>query len=152
MACPTPADWQQMPCPEAVFCIDSTSDAVRHALRDIMSHPLLAGLSDSLRGNAELVLAEVLNNIVEHAYRDMGGKMTLHIAQHVDGPFFQVFDRGRPIPNGKMPQGLLPKLEIGRALPEGGFGWLLIRTLTQELLYRRDGSRNCLSFKLNIGQ
>jgi serine/threonine-protein kinase RsbW len=33
-------------------------------------------------------------------------------------------------------------------LPEGGFGWYLIRTLARDVRYDRNGVTNCLTFWL----
>ena len=35
-------------------------------------------------------------------------------------------------------------------LPEGGFGWGMIRDLTDDLSYRRDGARNELRFTVDL--
>ena len=51
----------------------ASPSAVRETLARMMAAMPLAGLSDSERGTAEIVLAEVLNNIAEHAYADKAG-------------------------------------------------------------------------------
>ena len=51
---------------------------------------------------------------------------------------------GRP-PAGRLPDGADCALVD---LPEGGFGWHLIRTLTRDLAYVRSGGCNRLSFLL----
>ena len=37
-----------------------------------------------------------------------------------------------------------------QALPEGGFGWALIRDMTRDLTYRRQGRMNRLSFVIDL--
>ena len=56
-------------------------------------------------------------------------------------------------PGAKCPRAWPHDLEaLGEQdLPEGGFGWFLIRELTHDLTYRRDGSRNHLSFRMVLG-
>ncbi|MCA3510638.1 MAG: ATP-binding protein, partial [Rhodobacter sp.] len=44
--------------------------AVRRALSGLFRDDRLGNLPDDQRGTAELLLAEVLNNVVEHAYAD----------------------------------------------------------------------------------
>ena len=53
-----------------------------------------------------------------------------------------------------MPEGAVPTAKAANlnteidALPEGGFGWYLIHSLTQDLDYQRDEEWNCLSFRV----
>ncbi len=101
-----------------------------------------------MRFNVELVLAEVLNNIVEHGYRDQEGEIELVVTPAMDGLLFNVVDRGHPMPNETLPAGLLPRQGAVEDLPEGGFGWFLIRELSQDLEYRREAGRNLLSFRI----
>lgn len=134
------------------FVLVSTAGAVRAALGDIVRHPVVAKLPEDARGSAELVLAEALNNIVEHAYDQDDGKIELRLYRMPGTLLCDVFDTGAPMPNCEMPQGLAQSVDQTGDLPEGGFGWFLIRTLTQNLKYRRIGARNHLSFQLNIEQ
>ena len=100
-----------------------------------------------------LVVAEMLNNIVEHAYPDPHPPGPIHIACHhaPDGLHLAVSDEGLPMPDLQVPLGL-PQ-EIDRPvcdLPEGGFGWFLIGGLAHNIVYRRDRGRNVLSFRLAV--
>lgn len=56
---------------------DSDPLAVREALRRLAACPPLCLLDDDMRGTAEIVLAEALNNVVEHAYAGRRGKIEL---------------------------------------------------------------------------
>lgn len=138
--------------PDAVFFIVSAPFGVRNALLVILAHPTVAVLSDNLRGNAELVLAEVLNNIVEHAYDGNDGQIELRLRKACGRLYCDVFDQGAAMPNGHLPAGLAPPAHSNHDLAEGGFGWFLIRTLTEDLTYRRTDACNHLSFQLNIEQ
>jgi len=126
--------------------------AVRRALECILSD--LGHLDMALEdcGAVELVLAEVMNNIVEHAYvGDRSGVIELHISGANHGLFCTVIDDGLPMPDGNPPMGKKYDLYCPRKdLPEGGFGWALIRELVQELGYERVGNRNYLTFLLNV--
>lgn len=121
--------------------------AVRAGLRRLMASPALADLPADLRQEAELVLAEVLNNIAEHAYADGPGLIEVQVAAQGDGLACYVRDRGAPMPGGVPPSGGLPAA-TGPDLPEGGFGWHLIRTLTRDLSYARDRGGNRLTFRI----
>ena len=56
-------------------------------------------------------------------------------------------DTGRPMPGLVLPTGICPTSDTDlEDLPEGGFGWHLIHTLTEELSYRRESTRNQTRF------
>jgi serine/threonine-protein kinase RsbW len=128
--------------------IESDSTAVRDGLAAVLASPIIQTMEGGARGTAEIVLAEVLNNIVEHAYADMSGKIVLGLQHHPDGVLVTVQDKGNPFPQEELPQGLLPKIDSFADLPEGGFGWFLIRTLVRNLTYLRKDGCNHLSFCL----
>jgi serine/threonine-protein kinase RsbW len=127
--------------------IPGTPLAVRDALRRVFAAPLLRGLDDDARGTAELVLAEVLNNVVEHAYAGAPGEIDLRLGLLPDSLLCMVRDGGRPMPDERLPGGALPVFAADDP-PEGGFGWYMIRSLSQDLRYRRAGGRNHLRFRV----
>jgi len=99
-------------------------------------------------GMAELVLAEVLNNIVEHGGEGaLRGAVELRLVRCRDCVRVTVADEGRPVPSGVILGAALPGLEPSN-LPEGGFGWGLIALGTEALRYRRWNGRNVLCFRL----
>ncbi len=128
--------------------------AVRKALKNAMHFLRGLDISGDACGSVELVLAEVINNVVEHAYADRQvGIIELRIARTRDALLFDVIDDGIPMPDGAAPAGRQHELDCpADALPEGGFGWFLIRELTHDLSYARDGSRNWLKFRMQPGQ
>lgn len=126
--------------------------AVRDGLRVICSSELARGLSEDERGTMEIVLAEVLNNIVEHAYCENPGEIEVALKLSFDSLAVTVVDHGLPMPGGKAPSGHLKPIGDFDDLPEGGFGWHLIRTLSRELVYQRKNGTNRLSFRLDRGQ
>ena len=107
-------------------------------------------LGGSLSGVVEIVLAEVLNNVVEHAYAAHGrGVVEVEVELTPAALLFRVLDDGRPMPEGDAPAGAAHDLDVVTDdLPEGGFGWFLIRELTDDLRYRRIGNRNELTFQI----
>jgi len=97
---------------------------------------------------AEIVLAEVMNNVVEHAYKmDPDGEIYLSLVQ-VDGRLqCKSIDFGHPMPDLSLPIGKENDLNCDlQDLPEGGFGWFLIRNLTDNLTYFRENESNMLTF------
>ncbi len=104
-------------------------------------------------GTIEIVLAEVINNIAEHAYGGAcDGMIGLSIWKSDAGIWVEFSDRGAPMPNGLVPAGNPQDLSGERAdLPEGGFGWHLIRSLTTDLTYERHQNQNRLCFHIALG-
>ena len=100
-------------------------------------------LSDSLR----LCLAEALNNVVEHAYRgEANGKIDIDLTVSPESFAVTVTDAGEPMPGGTLPAGDIDmSYDDIDELPEGGFGWMLIRSEVDRLDYERRGDRNVLS-------
>lgn len=123
---------------------------VREGLQRMLALPPLAGLPPAERGTAELVLAEVLNNVVEHAYAEGSGTVEVTLSAVGTDVRCLVVDQGKAMPGGVLPAGRLPGGPETALddLPEGGFGWHLIRSLTHELTYARVGDENRLGFLL----
>jgi serine/threonine-protein kinase RsbW len=129
--------------------IPSDPMAVRQGLKSLFESLLLRQLDMADRGKAEIVLAEALNNIVEHAYADGTGEIELTICLNQRGLTCRIVDHGAPMPQEVLPAGHLATPE---SLPEGGFGWHLIRTLSEDLRYARVAGQNQLTFRLNTEQ
>ncbi len=121
--------------------------AVRQALDVTLQRLAVLSLPLHQRETVELVLAEVLNNVVEHAYRAESGAIELHVIQTAAGLSCAILDHGAPMPAGRLPEADADPV-AGSELPEGGFGWNLIRRLSQDLSYERSQGRNCLRFRL----
>ncbi|MFM7336546.1 MAG: ATP-binding protein [Tabrizicola sp.] len=127
--------------------------SVRQALTRMVASPPLSDLTDDDRGTAELVLAEILNNVAEHAYSEAGGEVEVRLDPEPEGLRCLVLDSGREMPGGRLPEGRLPggpDVALDD-LPEGGFGWHLIRSLCAGLTYTRADGQNRLAFFLPYG-
>lgn len=132
--------------PDTGFQLTLAADplAVRQAMLSLTESPTLARLSADHRASAEIVLAEVLNNIAEHAYAGTKGTVRVCCQATPAGLACQITDQGLEMPGGMLPAGMLPLEDH----PEGGFGWFLIRSLTEDLQYRRLGKQNQLCFTI----
>lgn len=127
---------------------------VRATLTDIR-HRFRSEVSEDTLGRLELVLAEVMNNVTEHAplppaedaHRPMAPSIHLSIVRHETGLACAITDDGRLLPEDCLLPQRLPMLNADD-LPEGGFGWYLIRDLTQALCYYREDQRNFLAFSV----
>ncbi len=137
--------------PPFTVSISSSEMAVRDALKQVLTalDPLELGVEEA--GTVELVLAEALNNVVEHAYPEAEGTISIACAHKLDGLHLRIVDKGEAMPDGTTPLGQLASLDVDfEDLPEGGFGWFLIRDLAKDVLYRRVGSENQLSMRLAV--
>jgi serine/threonine-protein kinase RsbW len=132
----------------AHLAFPATFESVRAALGALMAGPVLSSVAAEDKGMAELVLAEAMNNIVEHAYIEMTGEITLTLWQSEGEVACRITDRGAAMPGDTMPDGVLAAHVEADALPEGGFGWFLIRSLSRDLRYSRHGTLNELTFVL----
>ncbi|WP_417524241.1 ATP-binding protein [Marinovum sp.] len=130
----------------------SSGFAVRSLLAEAMEVLATWGQPPETRGAIELALAEVLNNVVEHGYafRD-GGPFWLELALTPSELICTVIDQGLPYPGKTLPEGRESLLD-GPVddLPEGGFGWHLIRQMTSRLQYERRGGCNRLTLHFEV--
>ena len=94
--------------------------------------------------STEIVLAEVLNNIAEHSYQESRlGDVTISVLCTDDMISVETRDYGLPMPGLSPPQTGLDDMQMEvEDLPEGGFGWFFIRSLSSHMEYRRVGSQN----------
>lgn len=132
-----------------VIHLSGDAGAVRDGLRRAMAAPALCRLAADQRATVEIVLAEILNNIAEHAYAAGDGPVRLWLRQCGGLLSCRVEDEGLPMPGGRLPRPPVPPPE---SLAEGGYGWHLIRTLALGLAYERDAGVNRLSFRIPAGQ
>lgn len=123
----------------------------RAALRVVETALLRAGVSANDAENIKLVLAEVLNNVTEHAYRGTSGPVELILTLGAGAIECTIRDQGIPMPGGAPPKAHVPQLDCPvEALPEGGFGWLIIHRFTRDLTLQSSGGWNVLHFLLPL--
>lgn len=132
--------------------LQSTPEAVRDTLIAIKSSLLQGNETEMVGDMWELVVAEVLNNIVEHAYserKDGAIEVELQFANsHMSARFV---DYGDPMPDGALPANRPADIDVPtQDLPEGGFGWHLIHTLSDSLNYERRNRQNCLFLEMTL--
>ena len=134
------------------FAADET--AVRAALITVDTILADAGATHDLRTRTQIALAEACNNIVEHAYRpppdSREARITLDISGDPAGLQITLRDTGRAMPEGPLPGRVLPDIDPDDPanLPEGGFGWALLRNMTRALSISRRNGQNILRFRL----
>lgn len=123
----------------------ATPEDVRQLLAAFDGFLLRAHIHREQAENLRIVAAEALNNVAEHAYAGRNsGKVGFLCAVGEAGVICRISDRGGPL--DQLPEGLAP--DLSGSLPEGGFGWFLIRQLATHIRYQRKGARNLLSFAI----
>lgn len=125
---------------------------VRDVLRAAVAR-FARGISPEDAGVVELALGEVLNNIVEHAYAGHpGGPVEIALQDTGRALDCRIVDHGRPMPKLDLSARTMPPTDVPLCdLAEGGWGWVLVRELTEGLSYRREDDRNCLTFRIPFG-
>lgn len=136
--------------PYLAIRLESSAISVRAALARTRTGLAGLALGCEAAGSVELVLAEVMNNICEHAYRHApDGIIELSVWTEGEMLAFETRDYGVPMPDGRMPAGRpIPVNCAIEDMPEGGFGWNVIRQLTADLAYARVGEFNRLTFRM----
>ena len=111
-----------------------------------------AGLGPVRAGEVEIALAEAINNVVEHAYATTEpGPVRIACSLVDDRLDIRISDAGRPLPDERLPAGRPADLDVPlQDLPEGGFGWFLIKSLTTDVRYDRCGLSNQLSLRFRV--
>jgi serine/threonine-protein kinase RsbW len=145
----------------------ATRAEVRGALIAVDRALDAAGFGRELRDRIQIALAEACNNIVEHAYgaaddgAGYGGggtagdaMITLDVAADRGGLQVTLRDRGGAMPGGRVPVPDLPAVDPGDplGLPEGGFGWPLLRGMARALSLSRQNGQNILRFRLPMSE
>lgn len=131
---------------------EATELGVRRALAELLAWLSAIDGSADLSGRVEIVLAEALNNVVEHAYAMSGkGQVELRCNPMPDRLDFTILDQGCAVPVHVFAQRSVPDTDVPlEDLPEGGFGWLLIQTMTRSLSYQRVQDTNCLRMAIPL--
>ncbi len=139
-----------IPVRREVFDLPASEHGVRAGLAEIRSFLEADSIDADFCGTAEIVLAEALNNIAEHAYAGTDvGKIRVTLTKSDHALAAEIVDKGIALPGLCPPVGQLPPLGGNcHSLPEGGFGWHLIRTLTDCVSYTRHEGENHLCLRI----
>jgi serine/threonine-protein kinase RsbW len=126
---------------EAEVAIEPQS--ISHLGEDVHEFLLAAGVDARASHHVALILDEILTNVIMHggAAEETAAIRIDVDAEHVRG---EIRDPGRHFdPRGGIdaqPRGAISEREVG------GLGLHLVRKVTSELDYSRDGDRNCTRF------
>ena len=129
------------------FSILSSFENVANLAEDVSTYcGTLPGSTPDSVDMLRLCVAEALNNVVEHAYSGENGKPIFAEVKVSDDRFeVLIIDEGKPMPKGGPPDAKLDfDLDDLENLPEGGFGWMLIRDQMDIVDYERREGHNVL--------
>ena len=117
--------------------LQSSPDAVRDVLARVAQTVAAAGQNPTATNNIELAMAEALNNVVEHSFHETAkGRILVEITLDEDVFCISIRHDGTPMPGMRLPEGRPANVGVDSAnLPEGGFGWFLIRSLVLDAAY-----------------
>lgn len=133
--------------------VHATALAIREVLATCMVNIARLNVNTDQLADIELVIAETLNNIVEHAYADQPASGIVRISCIYTGcSLFLTFkDSGGPLPQDALSaSNQAHDMDNLQTLPEGGFGWRLIQELTDRVSYRRLGRFNRLTLEITV--
>ena len=102
-------------------------------------------------GDITLVLAESLNNVVEHAYgADLDGPIEVLVDRRGSTVSMQIVDDGTPFDGPPEEVALVTDGREVADMPESGFGWFLIKTLTEDIHFAHVDGKNKLTLVVSL--
>jgi len=123
--------------------IDSRLEQVRvlsGALRGIGQE---LSLSEEQLGQLELMMVEVVNNVIEHAYQmQHGNDVQVRVEYSPQEVHLVISDQGHAMPDALHTE--TREMPNPEDLPEGGWGMGLIHLLADSIRYSRDAKGNHL--------
>ncbi|SHH43263.1 ATP-binding protein [Cognatishimia maritima] len=130
----------------------ATLKDMRHAVMAIIAELQSSGFRDDEISDAEIVLGELLSNIVKHAHLGRAnGWFFIQVRYSDDALLVECHDNGSAMPQRRVPDGRFPNTaRPTNMLPEGGWGWCLIRALSNDICYERSANENVTRLVLPI--
>jgi anti-sigma regulatory factor (Ser/Thr protein kinase) len=125
--------------------LENRLDEIRRLADDVDAFCREAGIAPKHAFNLNLALDELITNVILYGYED-GGHHQIRVALSAndDELTAELVDDGKPFdPIAESPE---PRLEAPlEERPIGGLGLHLVRTLMDDVRYRRDGAYNRMS-------
>lgn len=119
-------------------CVPKFLDEARKWMRQV-------GVADRKNKNIQIVLAEALNNIIEHGFeRENAGLIEIDIEVSGGTVVIHLSDNGKSFTPPTPTQTPMQDSGDFDNLPEGGFGWFLIREITSSYECYRRSNQNLL--------
>lgn len=121
-------------------------DDIRKTLQDVNSFLSTCPIPQSRVRDLDLVLAEVMTNIARHGYPEKPGMISLRLDQTAHMLECRVADHGESFDHTLL--GSTPPDPCN--LPEGGYGWYIIRSIARQIRYERMEGENILLFSVPV--
>lgn len=130
----------------------ATNLDARSGVSDVVAKLRALGVPGSRVDEVQIALTEAVNNVVEHAYAGSApGEVLIRGELYSERLWISIRDAGAPFPSGELPAGQPADIDVATEdLPEGGFGWFLIRELASQVQYERADGNNNLSLCFEI--
>lgn len=130
----------------------ATNLDARSGVSKVVAELRILGVPSSRVDEVQIALTEAVNNVVEHAYAGaVPGEVMIQGKLLAEQLWISITDAGVPYPTGALPAGLPADIDVPTEdLPEGGFGWFLIRELASQVQYERNNGSNNLSLCFEI--
>ena len=105
-----------------------------------------AGLPQEAAERLELIVEELVLNIANHGYHGNAGPVAMELCQDGPGIRVRLMDQAPPFdPDAQAsPDCSLPLSER----PLGGLGIMLVKNMSDDMRYHRDGNRNILDISV----
>lgn len=127
----------------------STQEEVTETIQSLEKWMAMEQFDEETSMELAIILAESLNNVVEHAYEyRKNGRITVEVALRTHSLVISIEDEGKPL--ASIPGGMSQDDRLARSkkLPEGGFGWMLIHELSDSVEHIRKCGVNKLKIKI----
>lgn len=121
-------------------------DDIRKTLQDVSSFLSTCPIPQCRVQELDLVLAEVMTNIARHGYPEKPGIISLRLDQTPYALECRIADQGDSFD----PSFLGCARPDPCDLPEGGYGWFIIRSLARQIRYERMEGENILLFSVPV--
>lgn len=133
-----------MPAASLATIIDNDRARIAHVATGVARLMADAGVGPAARYAVELALDELVTNAVCHGYPDGAtGRIEVSVSVEAERVTLAIADDGRPYdPLQASDPPIAGPLE---SRPIGGLGIHLVRSLMDEVRYRRDGDRNIVT-------
>ncbi|WP_291729024.1 ATP-binding protein [Leisingera sp. F5] len=130
----------------------ATNMDARSGISSIVAQLRSLGVPGARADEVQIALTEAVNNVVEHAYESAPpGDVRILAELYPERLWISIQDAGAPFPRGELPEGKPADVSVpAESLPEGGFGWFLIRELASQVQYERSEGNNNLSLCFEI--
>ncbi len=126
----------------------ATAEDIPRAVAFVTGLAGKAGLGEANGRRLELAVEEWIVNLCRHAYREGAGTIEVTVAERCGRLLVEIADEGPPFDPTRSPDP-----DVAAPLDErepGGLGLLLIRRMTDEFGYRREGGRNVVTLAVAV--